>query len=225
MLARDYAAAGELSTCRRLIVNIRDYFTSGLAYLEAQNDDLLRQALVDLVDVFPGIAGVHSRFAIPRQEVAVDDAEKDPEPLPPVAAIERVITEEEGKTYRARAALVKTLEGPFDTKNFQGFTFANPVPVLSADGRNIGFANLEWDGRQLMAEVVIEYASQERLLAETGQKIYARPEGYVALAASKNAYVDFQELIEVTHARIEAIRLTTDAPRDVSIDPLGKPVV
>lgn len=148
----------------------------------------------------------------------------DPLPqTPPV--IERVITEEDGKTYRARACLVKTIEGPFATDGFRGFSFPNPVPVHSVDGRRIGFAELEWDGKQLMAEVVIDYASQERLLIETGEKLYARPVGVVVLKNTDDPCIDFQDPIEIVRARVEKVLLTTTAPRDERIDPLGKPVV
>ena len=103
-------------------------------------------------------------------------------------AVERVILQEEAKIFRA--------EGPVLVEGLLTEATGLPIPVYSYDGKRIGFASLTFNGRGQQAVAMnLEYASEERLLIETGcENLYAHriPNGIV-LSITPNGLLPVKE--------------------------------
>lgn len=155
-------------------------------------------------------------------EVTLSEREEEVEPLAGVPAVERVVTEEDGRTFRCRA-LVAYLDS--EVYDLDGVTvgFSNPVPVRGISNQVIGFANLWVDGGRILADASIEYASEERLLAETqSQRLYARP--YGRLAVDPMPVFEFHARLPVRSLVVDGLQLLPDVPADARAVPFGVPV-
>jgi hypothetical protein len=144
------------------------------------------------------------------------------------AAIERVFTQEETKVFSARAVLAY-LDGPvFDFGACSVAFVSNPLTVFSDEMRPIGYAapsivTTAGGRRVLAAEVTIDYATEERLLVETGEALYPRVFGTMKIPGM--ALLDFQQRFVPLNLRIDGIQLSRRAPADERIVPFGKPVL
>jgi len=144
--------------------------------------------------------------------------------------IDRVILQDEVQLYRTRVILAH-LDGPvFDfgptTVEFPDM----PVPVFADDGRTqLGFASVSLEqyvreGHRLMADLSIDYACEERLLAETrSRQIYPRIYGKLSVAAIP--LFDFQAPLVPTKLLVQGIVLSRRRPADERIPALGEPVL
>lgn len=86
---------------------------------------------------------------------------------------ERLITEADARLVRFR-----TVAAELDQQTV--VSFLNPVEVM-AGSRRIGWASLQiddfWVTRKVIADLVFDYATPERLSIQAGQRLYARLEG------------------------------------------------
>jgi hypothetical protein len=134
---------------------------------------------------------------------------------PEEQVVEKVFTPEDGKLYQLKEVYVTNL----DSKVFDIFdsevVIESPTPVYAVgdDSKKIGFANLYMkDGpcgsRYLVAEINIEYSSEERLLIETGAvRLYARVFG--RMHCERVHFFDFNERIRVDKLKIDGIQLSS----------------
>jgi hypothetical protein len=141
------------------------------------------------------------------------------------APVERVITQDEVKLYRSKG-VVTYLDGGIYDFGAASVTFkANPVPVLNDDNKTIGFASVtvvrdESGRRSLVADIAIDYSTEERLLAETGEKLWPRVFGTMRFAALP--LFDFQQRLTPTYLRIDGIQISRVAPSDERIPRFGQ---
>ncbi len=102
---------------------------------------------------------------------------------------------------------------------------SDPLPVYSEDMKPLGFAAVSMDTRcdtpRLVAIVVIDAASEERLLAETKQvKLYPRLFGAMAMAGMP--LFDFHAQLRPMKLRLDGIMLSRYAPTDKRVPPFGE---
>lgn len=142
------------------------------------------------------------------------------------AAVERVIDGDQVKLYRARQ-VVAYLDGPIYDFAAASLGFnASPLPVFDGDMKRIGFASTtvvrdERGHRSLVADISIEYATEERLLAETQSvKLYPRFFGTMKFGAIP--LFDFYQRLTPTYLRIDGIQITRLRPVDERIVALGE---
>lgn len=146
-----------------------------------------------------------------------------PEPFPQPLEDIKVFNQDETKLYRARA-LLAILDSDVYEIDRGGIQTRGPLPVEAEDGRRIGFASVFFDGDKMFADISIDYASPERLLAETQSiKLYARPWG--AMAVVNSPLFDFHAKLIVRQLFINGIVLSTQAPSDGRIAPFGAAVI
>jgi|SRR6185436_7944598 len=102
----------------------------------------------------------------------------------------------------------------------------NPTPVHNEEGKVLGYAMVRVQNRKLVADIVIDYASPERLAAETrdGVRHYARAVGSVAHKTRGDGILDFMRP-EVSKVEIDNITLTSSKPNDPKVLPLGEPIL
>ena len=100
--------------------------------------------------------------------------------------IERVIDEENGRTFDRLAVEILILDGKKDGQGEKfcsecNVTFETPIPVTRQgyEAEVIGWAHPFLDGNRLMADIFIRYDSPERLLIESGEKIYPSATGII----------------------------------------------
>lgn len=160
----------------------------------------------------------HLRWACPDCDVQPDEG-----------AIDRVILQDEVQLYRARVVLA-VLDGPVFDFGPTTVEFPDgPVPVFADDGRTqLGFASVAMElgnGHfRLMADLSIDYACEERLLAETrSRQIYPRLYGKLSVAAIP--LFDFQAPLVPTKLLVQGIVLSRRRPADERIVALGEPVL
>lgn len=118
-------------------------------------------------------------------------------------SIDRVFTSEETRFYRAKVVL---------DRRYARRCVPGIAPVYS-DGCKlaIGFALVVPDGDRVLAELTVDYACEERLLAETkASKVYAH--AVMAADGDERVFVD-------------SIVLSLEKPADDRIRPLGEPVL
>lgn len=101
-----------------------------------------------------------------------------------------------------------------------------PVPVYGEDMKPLGHAAVYLDRtgagvQRLVADVTIDAASEERLLAETQQvKLYPRLFGVLAVAAIP--LFDFHAPITPVRLRLDGVVLSRRAPADGRVPPFGE---
>jgi hypothetical protein len=139
--------------------------------------------------------------------------------------VERVISGEVVKLFRHKGT-VAYLDGP--VYDFGATTVAfkeNPVPVTDDSNKRIGFAQLtltrnERGARYVVADITIDYATETRLLAETGEiKLYPRLFGTMRFAAIP--LFDFQQPLTPTYLRLDGIQISRLPPNDIRVPRFG----
>lgn len=156
----------------------------------------------------------------------IENAEESVGILDGAPDVERVIVQDEVKLYRVRTT-VAYLDGEVFDFGPTSVSFAtNPLPVVNDEGRQIGFASpsvvLEGGPRRLTAEIAIDYATEERLLAETkSERRYPRIFGTMRMAAMP--LFDFQQKLTPLMLRVDAIQISRLQPSDERIVPFGEP--
>lgn len=143
--------------------------------------------------------------------------------------IERVILQDDVKLFRYRAVLAY-LDGSVYDFSQAKISFENDlVPVFSEDrSRHLGFAKVELEtvggSKRLIADISIDYASEERLLAETQEvKVYPRicgRQGFPVIAL-----FDFQGRLPVTFLRVDGVILSRKRPTDERVVAFGTTVL
>lgn len=100
--------------------------------------------------------------------------------------IERVIDDSDGRVYERKGVELFILDGTYDTEGDAflpecELIYANPVPIINGAYSEavIGAADLYREGKSLMADLFIMYDSQERLILETGAKLWATAYGQI----------------------------------------------
>jgi len=88
-----------------------------------------------------------------------------------VTQIQKVYTQEETSLYRTKALLFELM--PEWSK--VAVELDKPIPVLSQVKARIGTASLRREGNRIYAELVIDYATDDRLDLENGKELYAAP--------------------------------------------------
>jgi hypothetical protein len=140
-------------------------------------------------------------------------------------SIDRVIVDSEVKVYRTKVVLAYLNSSVYDFV-WTSFTVSNDglVPVCSDDGRKLGFATVTRENNRIVADLCIDYASEERLMAETRSvKIYPRLRG--RLTVPSEPFLDFQALIKPLAIVIEGVVLSTTSPTYASSPVLGELVL
>lgn len=147
---------------------------------------------------------------------------------PEVAALgvpEREVKQEDVRLFRAKTALSYLDSAVYDFAPTEVEFQQNPVPVYGEDMKQVGYASVYLDQtaggvQRLMADVTIDGATEERLLAETQSvKLYARPFGLMAVAAMP--LFDFQARITPVRLRIDGVQLIRQKPFDERLAPFG----
>jgi hypothetical protein len=140
--------------------------------------------------------------------------------------VSRVIVQDEVKLYRVRATIAYLDGGVFDFGPTSVTFKSNPTPVYNDDNQQIGFADVGVvvagnSGRRIEAAIAIDYATEERLLAETkSERLYPRLFGSMKMAGS--ALFDFQARLVPFTLRIDGIQISRRAPADERIVPFGE---
>jgi hypothetical protein len=140
-------------------------------------------------------------------------------------AIEKVFAQDEISLYRAKAVLLNFNSPSYDFTNTSFTYLRNPVPVYS-DGRDkkIGYANVYIENNRLVADIGIDYATEERFIAETkSEKMWPRFFGEAAVAAIH--LFDFGGKLPVSQVRVYGIVISREQPSDKNIPSFGEPVL
>jgi hypothetical protein len=143
--------------------------------------------------------------------------------------IERVILQEEVKTFSAKVALAY-FDGPvFDFSRCTFRTQDSLIPVYDSYGKKLGFANVYVDTvgetSRLVGDMSIDYACEERLLIENGDiKYYARVSGFYKID-HEYEYLDFKNPIKPHSLVVTSITLTTTPGKDPRLGPVGSLVI
>lgn len=132
--------------------------------------------------------------------------------------VDSVAVQDEVKLFRLHAT-VTIFDG--DVYNFSGAecVFESPLPVYNQNEKKIGFASAEMvqgPPSRLVADLTIDYATEERLLIETGEKLYVYPIAdvdFVDVGA-----LDFQVPLRVATVKVRGLQLLRRKPKDVRID-------
>ena len=131
----------------------------------------------------------------------------NPEPLDGPAPVERVILQEEVKLFEIKTLLAQLSSSVYDLSNLPSLSH-DLVPVFSEDDKKLGFASLYIEDNAIYAAMAIDFSSEERLLIETGEKLYARFYGRIGVPGSK--YMDLQKKLSVTKLIVDGIVLTRE---------------
>lgn len=143
------------------------------------------------------------------------------------APVERVVVQEEVKLFRARQ-VVSYLDGPVYDFAAASLGFnGSPLPVFDEHMKKIGFASttvVRDDGaRRIFADISIDYATETRLLAETGSvKLYPHLFGQMKFGAIP--LFDFHQRLTPTYLRIDGIQISRLRPSDERISVFGSPL-
>lgn len=92
-------------------------------------------------------------------------------------------------------------------------SFENPVSVFSDDGRLLGAARLYQEGKALMAEMFLDYATPERLDIENGVKYYLWNNGHDTVTGAK-----IGNHLVILSSNIQSLMLQKHAPNDKRIN-------
>jgi hypothetical protein len=145
------------------------------------------------------------------------------------AAVEKVIVGDEVRLYRTRS-VVAYLDGPVYCFDAAEIRISNPTPVVDDDlnAKVLGFANIliqncgagPVPARRLVADIVINYSCEERLLAETGaEAIYPQLKGLIKTTTP--LFLNPTKRLLVTQIKINSIVLTRTRPQDPRLDRFG----
>ena len=108
-----------------------------------------------------------------------------------------------------------------ETHDFSKTKFSWDRPTkICIDEKTIGFASLYFDGNKLMASMAIDYASEERLLAET-QEIKLYPQVHSFLQYGSKLLNDFSQKVPVLSVEVQRIMLSREKPIDARIVSFG----
>jgi len=142
-------------------------------------------------------------------------------------AVDKVFLQDETRLFRTKTVLTYMNTGVYNIMVEP--RYENPVPVYSGE-KKIGFATVTTEGdplgtnRRLVAEIAIDYSTEERLLVEIGEeRLYARYFGRLGVPGT--AFFDLQEPLKVTLLTIDGIVLTDTKPFDERLKALGKPTL
>lgn len=136
--------------------------------------------------------------------------------------VDSVVLQDEVKLFRLRATLIY-LDGHVFDFNYVDVSALPPVPVHDQANRRIGFASVEalqGPPEQLVADIVIDYATEERLLIETGEKLYAFCFGHLKIRQDANGVFDLHRPLPVELLTVDGIQLLRRTPTDSRIDPV-----
>jgi hypothetical protein len=145
--------------------------------------------------------------------------------MPPVPEIpiEKVTLQEEVKLFRCTTVLAYTDSKVFGLRSTE-FEIPNPVPVHDQNNRRVGFALVEikqgFGGRYLQAEISMDYATEERLLVQNGERLWAYAFGTLRVNPKSLQVFDFQRPLTVEHLKIEGVQILARAPTDHRLDPI-----
>lgn len=121
-------------------------------------------------------------------------------------SLDRVFTDADTKLYRfeAEVAIIGS----------KGYPMAISVlPVKDEEDKTIGYASVEVRKNKLIASCTLDYHTPERLLIETGEKLYLQPT-WIFTDYPKNGYV------------LEQITIVQGEPvPQWPLEPIGKPVL
>jgi hypothetical protein len=100
----------------------------------------------------------------------------------------------------------------------------SPLPVTDDQGRKIGFASVahvnDSKGDRLVAQIAIDYATEERFLTELSiKKLYPRLYGRMGLPMQP--LFDFDAKLLVVRLKLDGIQLSALAPLDSRIKHLS----
>jgi len=133
-----------------------------------------------------------------------------------VTSIQKVFTQEETRLYRARA-LIFELTPEWENIDVQ----LGAVPVIARNGVRIGTASLERDKNRVYADLVIDYATQDRFDLESGMELYAAPlvkfSQEVEVIRDSNMWMP--TLVEIGNVRLVDRRIFR------GMEPIGKVLV
>lgn len=137
---------------------------------------------------------------------------------------QKTIRQEDVKLVRIRTVLAEFWR---DVR----VSYRNPVEVR-AGGKRIGWASLwskPWPRKELMADLVFDYASPERLSIETeSESLYARLDGVFSLREDPFEYVGvyYEYLDKYRISDVEVTALEISSLRSYSVQPrLGEVVL
>lgn len=126
---------------------------------------------------------------------------------------ERIITDTDARLFS-----VKGLAHRFPDTLPYILAVENPVKVLSADGKPMGFATVfPVEGGGIMAEALFEYSCPERLSIEAGLKLFFQPEMRVEFEYKKDGEGVLRRKV---HVSITQLMLSQDPPSHPDIDPV-----
>lgn len=133
--------------------------------------------------------------------------------------------QDEVRLYTAKTVLSYMDSEVYDLGPTQIEFRQNPVPVYGEDMKQLGYANVYMDAtsggiQRLMADVSIDAATEERLLAETQSvRLYARIFGVMGCAAMP--LFDFQARVVPVRLRLDGVQLSRLKPTDERLAPFG----
>jgi hypothetical protein len=128
----------------------------------------------------------------------------------------RVIDQNEVKLYKEKA-IIAYLDVP-------SVKVPNPTPVENDEGKIIGQAHVFIYNQKLIADVLIDYSTPERLSAETrdGVRYWVRAVGMFEVEVDR--LLDFGKPI-VAAVQIKKLVLSTERPYDRRLLPFGDPIL
>lgn len=134
----------------------------------------------------------------------------------------QVIEGNQVRLYR-ESAIVAYLDGSFESA---ALSASNPTPVRNDEGKLIGHALLRVHNRKLVADMVIDYSTPERLAAETrdGVRHYARAIGTLVFRNCGDGMLDFAQQ-PVLRMEVDALVLSTTRPTDPKLLAFGEPLL
>lgn len=140
--------------------------------------------------------------------------------------VEKVIKQEDTRLLRVRAVVGTFRSEVFDYDRAE-LIVTNPVEVVSEDGESLGWASVYLDGMRVIADMVLDYATPERLSYENGESLYAQAQGtmdFNVLDFEQRGTLDFSgrpyrvRVLDVTVLKV----VVTAKPTDDSLDPIGR---
>lgn len=155
-----------------------------------------------------------------------DNAQDSVTKLDGEPAVSRVIIQDEVKLYRARLTVAYLDGGVYDFGPTSVSFAQQPTPVYNDEHQAIGFAALSVErtenGRRIVAEVTIDYATPERLLAETqSEKLY--PWIFGSMRMAQIPLFDFQARLVPMTLVVHGVQFSRLRPTDERVGALGWP--
>lgn len=141
------------------------------------------------------------------------------------------IPESEVRIYRT-TVILGDLSSP--EYKMMGVAAKTPIPVYSEDGLLLGHAGIRLVNRKLVADIAIDYACEERLLAETGaERLWAWLVGelkivvplQLGLGPNGSAGIDLSIPLRGSYLHVEEIIINHTPPHDQRMGRFGEPVL